>query len=435
MKPLVLSEYGARTRRLIPFICTLALLILLGGAGGAGARIDNEGPLGPGWVQRALGFQYQLGSDLPLRNTPWIGTHNSFNSIAEMGPTLSVLDGNQRLSIEGQLRQGVRAIEIDLHWFPSLRGGGFAPVVCHSLEGGVGCSIEKPLDTVLAEIGGWLREPDNRDQAILLYLEDDLATGQEGYDASAEAIETELGDLVYRTPGGSRCSKLPLSLTRDEVIESGAQVLLVSNCGPGPAWSSLVFDWSGRVEQRPRGFTDFPACGSDFERAEYERGIVRYFEDSTMLSAATGSVDDGLTSPTVASMARCGVDVLGLDQLVYPDSRLAAAVWSWAPGEPGPASCAVQRVDAAQPFGRWHSRRCDLDRRASCRRDGRWVLGRGKSSFQGAAAACRRVGGQLAVPRTGYEAQRLRLAMERAWVSEVWLGYRRLRGGWAPVAG
>src|SRR3954470_5366140 len=35
------------------------------------------------WLHRTLAFQYELGSDLPLRNAFWIGTHNSFNSASE----------------------------------------------------------------------------------------------------------------------------------------------------------------------------------------------------------------------------------------------------------------------------------------------------------------------------------------------------------------
>src|SRR3954462_9869547 len=44
------------------------------------------------WTHRALAFQYALAGRVPLRDTPWVGTHNSFNSIAEMGPTVSDTD-------------------------------------------------------------------------------------------------------------------------------------------------------------------------------------------------------------------------------------------------------------------------------------------------------------------------------------------------------
>src|SRR3954451_4542093 len=54
------------------------------------------------WTHRALAFQYALADALPLRDAPWIGTHNSFNSVAEMGPTLSDTDANQQLAIPDQ---------------------------------------------------------------------------------------------------------------------------------------------------------------------------------------------------------------------------------------------------------------------------------------------------------------------------------------------
>src|SRR3954468_13608496 len=49
------------------------------------------------WTHRGLAFQYALGGAVPLRDAPWIGTHNSFNSIAEMGNTVSDTDSNQQL--------------------------------------------------------------------------------------------------------------------------------------------------------------------------------------------------------------------------------------------------------------------------------------------------------------------------------------------------
>ena len=42
----------------------------------------------PEWVRQALGLQYELSSDVGYRDAPWIGTHNSFNSPAEVGDTL-----------------------------------------------------------------------------------------------------------------------------------------------------------------------------------------------------------------------------------------------------------------------------------------------------------------------------------------------------------
>ncbi|MFL5870414.1 MAG: hypothetical protein ACJ75R_04990, partial [Solirubrobacterales bacterium] len=173
--------------RTLRLAVALAGVLLVSVPAVASARAD--------WVQGALADQYELGSSLPLRNAPWVGTHNSFNSVAEMSPTLSDLDSNQQIKIVDQLDLGVRSIELDLHWIPSLSPyGGFSPVVCHGTDKHVGCSIEKPLGPVLDEIGGWLREPEHRDQVLLLYLEDHLDNAT-GYDTAAATVEQKLGDL------------------------------------------------------------------------------------------------------------------------------------------------------------------------------------------------------------------------------------------------
>src|SRR3954467_12051812 len=180
------------------------------------------------WTHRALAFQESLSRALPLRDAPWIGTHNSFNSIAEMGPTLSDTDSNQQLALTDQLRQDMRSLELDLHWLPSpYAGGANAPVVCHG-EGNAGCTIEKPLGPVLDEVAVFLRA--HRDAVLLLYLEDQL-DGADAHDAAAAAVREKLGSLVYAPPAGGACAKLPLELTKADVLRRGAQVVIVSGCG------------------------------------------------------------------------------------------------------------------------------------------------------------------------------------------------------------
>src|SRR3954452_23499508 len=298
------------------------------------------------WTHRALAFQESLSRDLPLRDAPWIGTHNSFNSIAEMGPTLSDADSNQQLSLTDQLAIDVRSLELDLHSFAGRQ------VVCHARgadEGHAGCSIERGIEQVTSEIGGWLRA--HRDQVLLLYLEDHL-DGAADHDAATAQLLAGLGNVVYR-PSGAGCTKLPLSLTRRGVLDAGKQVVIVSGCGEGAAWPGIAFDWSDHVESGgPAGFRDYPDCGPDYKRPTYDANLVRYFEDSTWLSegvAFAGGEDDdpGITPQIAAAMARCGVDLLGLDQLLGGDGRLDALVWSWARDEPrvGAGDCAVMRAD------------------------------------------------------------------------------------------
>ena len=384
------------------------------------------------WVHRALGLQFELAHDLPLRNAPWIGTHNSFNSVAEMGPTLSDLDSNQQLTLVDQLSLDVRSLELDVHWFPSAAAGaGRAPVVCHARgagEGHAGCSVEKPLRPVLETISGWLNG--HPGAVLLLYLEDHLE-GTEGHDAAAGAVEGTLGGAVYRPSGAQGCQKLPLDLTREEVLAAGKQVVVVSDCGTGAAWQGVAFDWSDRRrEERPRGFADFPDCGPDFDRAAYDAELIRYYEDSTALTAGVGEPDEGITPSTAARMARCGVDLTGIDQLLPDDGRLEALVWSWARHEPSPGggSCALQNADA-----RWEVRNCNRRHRVACRAaDGSWSVVGPAAPARAARRRCRGVG-EHAVPRTGFEGQLLRLAMETAGVSRAWLGQRRQGDGWAAL--
>src|SRR3954447_13778749 len=184
------------------------------------------------WTHRALAFQYELAGDVGMVNAPWLGTHNSFNSIAQQGPALSTTDANQQLTLVDQLRMDMRSLELDVHWFPSARAGGQnAPVVCHAgaVSDHDGCSTEPLLGPVLDQIATWLRA--HHDQVLLLYIEDHMSGG---YDVASDTIRQSLGSLVY--PTGSTDGtpvEVPDSLTRDQVLARGAQVVIVSNSHDG----------------------------------------------------------------------------------------------------------------------------------------------------------------------------------------------------------
>lgn len=413
---------------MVALSCACAIAV----AGAAPAAADEVGDFQGTWVDRALDVQYELGFDVPLRNAPYVGTHNSFNSVAEMGPALSAMDSNQQLGLVDQLDVDVRSIELDLHRLPSAQDGDYRPVVCHALGGGVGCTVEKELDPILAEISAWLREPENSEQVLLLYLEDDLET--EGtHDDAAEIIEAELGDLVYRPETGG-CEEVSSELTRDGIRDSGKQVLIVSGCGKGDAWQSLAFSWEDHRESRPFDFEDFPDCGPDYTITDSRAHLIRYFEDSTRVSKGTGVPDDGLIPETVAAMVRCGIDLVGLDQLEPFDGRLEGLVWSWAPEQPSTGRCATNKFGAEFQFGRWFSKPCaSLRGRPACRKGDRWIVPRGRSDLEEGIAVCEELGARLAAPRSGYENQLLRLAMAKRGARSAMLGLRLNRDAWTAL--
>jgi hypothetical protein len=380
------------------------------------------------WTHDALVFQHRLGDDVGMVDAPWAATHNSYNSIDEQtppAPTLSSLDSNQQIGMVEQLRIGIRSLEIDVHNFTGRN------VVCHARganEGHAGCSVEKDLATTLAPIASWVEA--NPGQVLMLYLEDHMGDAA-GYDAAAQTVKDAFGDALYApSPGaGSGCEVLPGALTRGDVLDAGAQVFVVSDCGPGAGWRTVAFDWGPMHDEGQPDEFEPNTCGP-FARDR----LSRFYEDSTGLSYGVARAGGGeeparLTPETTAAMARCGIDHIGFDQLVPSDGRLDALVWSWAEGEPSASSqrgCAVQVRES-----RWIAGSCSVRRRAACRRsDGTWFATSGVVASARAARACSAAGGTFAAPRTGYENALLRATAGR---DAVLLGLRRSNGAFTAV--
>jgi hypothetical protein len=399
-----------------------------------------------GWLGQALELQHRLGDALPLTDAMWVGTHNSFNTVSNVPPSLSNLDSNQHVSLVDQLRLGVRGIEIDVHWNPSVwAGGAKAPVVCHARppsQLNAGCTDERLLPDELAPVSDWLRAPEHRRDVILLYLEDNIDEAA-GYEASAAAISQTIGDLVYAPPAGHGCELLPMTLRRADVLAAHKQVVVMSGCGGAAStasqWRSTVFDDSVRAEDGNPTFAGYPACTSgSVTPADYGTKLVRFFEDSTFVSAATSGGDPGhrFTVDGLRDMVRCGVNLFGLDQLDPSDPRLVAMVWSWAPNEPATASNGTCVVDAAD--GRFHTAPCRGAKRPFACVDvsGEWFVS-SAAGFPGAGmAACRtdRPSAVFAVPGSGGHAQRLNEAKAAAGVSEAWVSYQFANGAWSANA-
>ena len=426
-------------------LCALAL----SPASSAGVRAPEEG-----WAQRALDIQYELASDVGWTNMPWVGTHNSYNSVDQTGVALSSNDSNQEITNVAQLDAGIRSLELDVHRTldGSLR-------VCHGRgadELHFGCTTEKTLGPTLEELRDWLAEPAHADEVLLLYLEDHMEDVA-GYNAAAAVVERELGSVLYE-PQGEGCQEVPAALTRDDIRASGGQVLIVSDCGPDGAagWHGVAHNWNSHVESRPVGYEDFPDCGPDYDRETYNDAFVRYYEDSTALTNVVGpptgiaTPDDGITPPTAAAMARCGVDLIGLDQVTgTSDPRLVGLVWSWQVNRPlaranDERDCAVQRreveVDPAFAFpgssepptrAAWFDQICSRLHAAACRTAaGEWVILPKRRSRPGARRACHRRSLVLGTPRTGYETQLLDVALEAASARQAWIGAKRKPDGW-----
>ena len=347
------------------------------------------------WVHGANELQYALGDSVGFKDAPWIGTHNSANSVS-YEPTASQTDSNQQLTLTEQLRLDMRSLEIDIHW---VNGQAIA---CHGRganEFHAGCTTERPARERLAEVDRWLEA--NPDQVILLYLEDHI--GSAGYaTAGAEVAEIFDGQLYTGDPG---CQKLPLTLTRDAVRAAGKQVVIVSDCGSG-AWAANVFSWKSDVSEE----SGSPASATACPDMDYEKRLVRKYEDSTWVSAtAAGGSGGWITADHVRTMMRCGVDLIGFDQILPFDGRLEGAVWTWAGEDAIPAAgeCVVQNGD-----GRWEGESCKKPKHLpACVTAAReWLVLADAVKAKGAAGACRDVELALGTPRTSEENAALRAA-------------------------
>jgi hypothetical protein len=386
------------------------------------------------WVHQAARFQYALGDPLPLRDAQWLGTHNSFNSLAESF-TVSNLDSNQQLSLTQQLDLDMRSIELDLHYIPRLELlGGRGVTVCHGQGpelGDLGCTFEPLFTTVLPKIASWLNAPGHTNEVILLYLEDEMKDAK-AYASTVAALDKVLkrpdgSSLIYRPDPAQKaangCAPLPLGVSRDDVRASGARVVLVGSCAPG--WSADVFDWNpDHVEGgSAAGYQPFPACDATYGAGVYAAQLVPYFEDSTLVSVLLNPtrppVDpEALTPAKVRSMTECGVNLFGFDQILPEDGRIQSSLWSWAPDEPKVANggCTLQGGD-----GRWLAAPCTSTHPAACVAGSTWSV-TAPVAFADAPAACASLGASFGQPRAG--AQNSRLHAAAGSVGGAWVDYQ-----------
>ena len=408
------------------------------------------------WVHRALSLQRSLGAGAPLFEEQLPSTHNSFNSSAyripstgsppSYYPTLTNQDPNQVYSLTDQLRMDVRQIELDLHWVPSPYGTvathGYWPTLCHG-DGEeapstdtyvhVGCSDDRPMQDGLAEIRKWLST--NPTQFIVVYFENQLfpqgpvASQEQAHNVAARIIQQQFGSLVYKPPAtlaAGTCAPAPWQLSSSQIMATGARLLLVGNCGPG-AWNRSVFTRGAWDESGDPTNYSAAQCAQDEQTREHDTSFRRYFEEQTyeeaMASGAPGPLAGGsaiVTPKTTAAMTRCGVNIIGFDQLQPFDGRLAALVWSWATNEPSAAGgCALQAGDA-----RFHAAPCDATHAFACLDGhGDWHVSALSATWSDGAARCASQGWTYGVPPNGYRNAQLAAAKAAAGVDTVWLNY------------
>lgn len=324
------------------------------------------------WTASALKLQREIDLNAPINEATFIGTHNSYNSKVYRMTPVRYMDPNQTLSIYDQLEMGVRSIELDAHWTTNSY---FSKdiLLCHGLPSHWGCSaFDRQISEGLQEIQDWLKA--NPNEVVLLYIERHL----DGHEPRLAAkLDAYLGQWIFkpsavRKNGDSAksCVSMPTTLTKADVLKAGKQLLIIAKeCdGDDPhyveqdqylqQWNDFVFAGNGDIEKAPftfldsgvDDFTHFPDCAKSttFSLDLHHTTMWRIFEDRTMLSSiAHPNSANTVDVKTMHELIDCGINWPTMDMLSVNDSRLSAAIWSWAANYPkmGEGQCSIYKKD------------------------------------------------------------------------------------------
>jgi hypothetical protein len=333
----------------------------------------------------------------------------------------------------------MQGLELDIHWIPHAASGAFAPVVCHGVGasmGHLGCSPTDPLlKDVLKEIRAALDKPENKHLVLMLDIEDALQeyvppnnskSSLAGHDMAAALFAEILGDKVYRPAEDKKCNSLNINtVSKQDILDAGKQVVIVGGCGEGSAWTQWVFNFD-RKQKANDGFDAATCEGDFFSAADYQSKFTRLWHDSTRLSSVAIQGLQAITAAELKSMTLCGLHQASLDQLIAGDDRLPAAIWSWDEHFPkisGKAQCATQADD-----GRWRASDCEEKKQFACKVGQIWALSETADTWATGRQTCEANGGSFNLPLTAKENAKLNAVRSSAKAGDVWLNWKDATG-------
>lgn len=396
------------------------------------------------WIHKALSYQRQLDQTAPLAQATFLATHNSYNS-SRYSTAGSYWDPNQSRSIHEQLRMDIRALEFDVHSYFSMQGWPWQwrneLLLCHGQDSHVGCStFDRKFQDGLNEIRSWLSASENRNELLLLYIEDHINGGD--YGKAIGMLQNTLGQWIYR-PSGGGCRGIPMQLSKADILASGKRVIVMSDGCENSDWATWVHGGVGNsLSGYPTGsiaeLGGYPHCSAQrFSREFYNNHLVRFQEDLTTLTDIFGNPGQPVTPATLRTLLQCGVNIPGMDKLTPFDGRLEAAVWSWNGGEPNNWNN-TEHCAEHLGTGRLNDVDCNRSYPFACRdASNNWYITWSTGVWtQGEQACALETGGvyQFATPFSSYDNEQLKGAKVLRGVGTVWLKYndRGQEGVWQP---
>ncbi len=374
------------------------------------------------WQHQALTLQRQMGHALPLGQTNFLTTHNSYNTQHYMS-FMRYWDPNQYLSVAEQLDLGIRALEYDIHYFWN-RFGIQDLLLCHGSSFGslnhVGCSpFDRTAHNGLLELETWLRQPQNQQEVVILYIEDHM---DDQYDLMQSILDDTIGDRIYRPEG---CQSLPMNISKNDVLALGKQVIIIGgNCG-STGWSQTAFNYGYPTDND--NFLPYPACKTaKYSTSFIQNNLTRIYEDKTNLSRLFSTPSQAITPELMKQATACGLSTIGLDKLTPNDERLTAAIWSWDNNQPSSNNnqCALLNQN-----NRFDSVQCTNYQPYACRAsdNGEWQITSNIGPFSEGQEVCESEFGDFftfATPQNGYQQTQLtQTRTNSGYASTPWVNY------------
>ncbi|HVG58586.1 MAG TPA: RICIN domain-containing protein [Hyalangium sp.] len=415
------------------------------------------------WATNALRLQRELQAGLPLNQLTLLGGHNAFNNRNDGYSRGGEQWENQIYSATDQLRMGIRTLSLDVHWFnEALR-------LCHGMDVRIadhipgapeewvvhhaGCSPwDRPYFQIIEELNQWLRKPENSQEVVFLELE----TYTDGHNAELIApIQAYVADLVFRPSMMPTEAAFPDSAeTRlpslNEIRAQGKRLVIIGgndlgndlfipSLPSGPAWPS---GGAKNFVASPCGYVNngsFTPIDPTYQNTT-RRNVVS--EDSTVYELEVlgyqfklywnGPESIGvITHEKLRELTACNVTGISLDQVT--PGKIQHAIWSWDVNQPSNSN--NEDCAAMLESGRWSATSCGAVRRFACRHSedtSDWRVTTAAGEWQQGVSQCASEypGYQFAVPRTGYENQRLAAAAqgENVW---LYLNDTAVEGVWS----
>ncbi|CAL5024572.1 unnamed protein product [Urochloa decumbens] len=181
------------------------------------------------------------GTALPLNRYSWLTTHNSFAVVGTRSPLGSAIISppNQEDSVTGQLRNGVRALMLDVYDFNG------AVWLCHSFGGRcLAFTAYVPALAVLREVEAFLAS--NPAEVVTIFLEDYTAPGSLGNLFNAAGL-AKYWFPIAKMPSSNGRAEWPL--LRDMIADNHRLLVFTSKQGK-QGTEGLAYQWDYVVENQ-----------------------------------------------------------------------------------------------------------------------------------------------------------------------------------------